>query len=1414
MNKNTFWKLMACRLLAFATLVIVGTSAKAACFSTPSSMGAIAVSTSQINLNWTPAGPGVTFNILRSVNAVNYSSIGTVASSAGQYINTGLAAGTTYYYYFSYVFGPAPCSTPVISATTVPFPPTAPIGLNASPISTNQINLGWMDTSNNETGFRVERKLGASGTYSQIGTTAANVTSYSDSTLSEAKTYFYRIRAANSGGVSAYSNEASRATLPGGPTGLSATPVPNAQINLSWTDNSAGETGFNIERKTGTGAYAQIAAPAANTTSYSDPGLVAGSSYFYRVSATNGSGNSVYSNETSATAGLAPAAPGTLSAVPSGLAINLSWVDASNNETAFKIERKTGATGTYSQIATSAANATSYSDPGLVAGTTYFYRARATNTIGDSPYSNETSATTPNPPAPPSNLSASASGPAINLTWTDASNNETGFKLERRTGAHGTYSQIATPVANSTSYSDPGLAAGTPYFYRIRASNGPDDSVYSNEASTTTPPTPNTPTGLGSIAVSGTQINLTWTDTSSDETGFKLERKTGASGVYAQIATPVANAVSYSDSGLVPGTAYFYRVRSTSIAGDSDYSNVASSATPLPDVTANATITYNYDPFGNLIQTNAGGVITGVTYDLRGRKTNMSDPDMGAWIYAYNALGELIRQTDARGNVSTMQYDPLGRMSSRSEPDMNSIWTYDNCTMGVGKLCQVNADNGFASTYGYDPLGRLKTLTTNIDVSYTVTTTYDGFSRVDTVTYPDTFAIKNGYNAFGYLSSVTNNTNGSVLWVKQAQTFQPSGGTAVQEVLGNPSGAGALTNHRFYDALNRLTSTDAVGTAGTQVLFNYSYDPIGNLAQRVVDGFSGVTENFSYDSMNRLTLASGTNPAGTLVTRSLDYDVLGNIIYKSDVGVYGYGAPCGARTCPHAVANVSGTVNASYTYDANGNLTYGASRTLTYTSFNLPLNVGQGGNTFQYTYNADHERVRLLVNRATGVYTTVYLHPGGAGNLLYEKETLPDGTIENRNYVTAAGGLIGVYVIKTGAAPEMRYYHRDHLGSIVAISNEAGTVTERLSYEAFGKRRAQDGTADPDNRIFGMYTDRGFTAHEHLEELGLIHMNGRVYDPLLGRFMTADSFLQSPTNLQSYNRYSYVWNNPLAFTDPSGHYNLGKKLGLDRPLSAITGTIRGIADSANNDPGGFFVGLFGSMIVGGAIGVGLTEYDLAAETSTYGYATTTFTPGGGVVSGYTFTWAGSAIVNAGSAFAGGLGASGGDFRTALRAAGISFSAWVVWEAMAEETDRLARMSGNMSDCDGRPCTYGQRVSTPLFDANGKPIEGVPTATGFALVGRDVGEVLPGGITRQSQVFDSLPGMTRFMEAVSKVHDFTEELMGGYDALGRSVLSANGLVNDFRNLLSYSTMLPSAAFAAFAYDPGITSALIVSKENNR
>jgi fibronectin type 3 domain-containing protein len=322
----------------------------------------------------------------------------------------------------------------------------------------------------------------------------------------------------------------------------------------------------------------------ADATTFQDAALTASTTYYYRVRAYN-SVQSDYSNVASATT-LAepPAAPSGLSATAaSSSQVNLTWIDSSNNESGFKVERAL-AGGAYSQIATLGANVTVYQDTGLSAKTTYWYRVRAYSSAGDSGYSNVAAATTQPagvPPAAPSSLVATAASTSqINLSWVDNATNESGFKVERSlTASSSGFSQIATVGANVTAYQDTGLAPSTTYYYRVRSYNTSGDSAYSNTyAVKTLALLPAAPSNLTATAVSTSQVNLSWADNSSNESGFRIERSlTGDA--FAQIGSVGANVTSYADTGLAAGTAYYYRVCAYNASGNSAYSNIALTCT-------------------------------------------------------------------------------------------------------------------------------------------------------------------------------------------------------------------------------------------------------------------------------------------------------------------------------------------------------------------------------------------------------------------------------------------------------------------------------------------------------------------------------------------------------------------------------------------------------------------------------------------------------------------------------------------------------------------------------------------------------------------------------------------------------------------------------------------------------------------
>lgn len=189
------------------------------------------------------------------------------------------------------------------------------------------------------------------------------------------------------------------------------------------------------------------------------------------------------------------------------------------------------------------------------------------------------------PPAAPTNLTAAAvSESQINLSWTDNASNEAGFKIEHSPDGLA-WTQIATVGAGVTSYANTGLAANTTHTYQVRAYNSGGDSAYSNTASTTTfapPAPPSAPTNLNAAAISPSQINLTWSDNASNETGFKIERSPNGSTDWVQIATVGAGVTSYANTGLAAGTTYYYQVQAYNGGGDSAYSNIASATTQSP----------------------------------------------------------------------------------------------------------------------------------------------------------------------------------------------------------------------------------------------------------------------------------------------------------------------------------------------------------------------------------------------------------------------------------------------------------------------------------------------------------------------------------------------------------------------------------------------------------------------------------------------------------------------------------------------------------------------------------------------------------------------------------------------------------------------------------------------------------------
>jgi len=338
----------------------------------------------------------------------------------------------------------------------------------------------------------------------------------------------------------------------------------------------SGETGYHLERSLDGGAsWSLLATLGANVLSYSDSSALAATNHQYRVKAYNAAGDSAAGPVASALT--VPAAPSPAAATVSETQINVTWSNVAG-ETGYTVERSSNGGSTWTFSVNVGADVTSYSDTGLASGTAYTYRVRANNAAGSSAYNGTAAATTR--PAAPAGLAATAvSASQINLSWSDVVG-DTGYVIERSPSGAGGWTQVGTTATNVTAFSDTGLAAGTIYYYRVRANGVGGSSAYSNTSNATTmPATPATPTNLLAQALTTTSIMLTWTDNASNETGYKIERSLDGI-TWSQVATVGANVTTYTNTGLTKNKKYYYRVVAYNGAGNSAYSNVATATTP------------------------------------------------------------------------------------------------------------------------------------------------------------------------------------------------------------------------------------------------------------------------------------------------------------------------------------------------------------------------------------------------------------------------------------------------------------------------------------------------------------------------------------------------------------------------------------------------------------------------------------------------------------------------------------------------------------------------------------------------------------------------------------------------------------------------------------------------------------------
>lgn len=557
---------------------------------------------------------------------------------------------------------------------------------------------------------------------------------------------------------------------------------------------------------------------------------------------------------------------------------------------------------------------------------------------------------------------------------------------------------------------------------------------------------------------------------------------------------------------------------------------------------------FSYDELGRRTRTRRStGEVASLEYDSLGRVLANVDENSGRTRFDYDRAGRVTRRTDAKNQSVTYSYDALGRLTSNSA---GVTLRYDEtfATNGRGRLTTAVFGIGKREVTGYSAMGAVTSETVTLDgVARSFAYAHDFLGRATSVTYPDGEVVRYAYDASGRLASIPNYVSS----VAYSAFDQP---TSIQYANG-------VTTTQAYDAARQLPSSVQV-KRGTTSLYDlrYSYDAKNRIVRTQSTTRPAYQATYGYDDLDRLLSIAGGQ------SQTFTYNAVGNMLSNSAVGSYSYGD----ATHKHAVT-AAGAMR--FVYDANGNMTSGAGRTIAWDVENRPTRIEQNGSSFTFAYDAAGQRVRR-----TGPSGTTHVY-----NRYLERE----GSTGTKSI------WMGDVLVATKTGGTTLYHHRDHLGTVHTITNASGQVVREADFEPYGRVRRQTGTAR---------SDRGFTNHRHDMDTGLIYMNARYYDPVLGRFLSADPVVPiEADNPQALNRYSYAENNPISKSDPTGLF--AWSFGLFDALR--TATSFGITKSSGIDAAlrstktssSFGLSVFGSSLRASSPGIGGDVKFSIAKTS-------------------------------------------------------------------------------------------------------------------------------------------------------------------------------------------------------------------------
>lgn len=543
------------------------------------------------------------------------------------------------------------------------------------------------------------------------------------------------------------------------------------------------------------------------------------------------------------------------------------------------------------------------------------------------------------------------------------------------------------------------------------------------------------------------------------------------------------------------------------------------------------TVQYGYDSMGRITQLqDPGGFYSNRVYNKLGQVIEFSDSNLGTLVMAYDATGALLSTTDGSGRVVQRSYDDIGRLLVESAADGSFRKFQYDAPDALGLMTSMSS-NSHSQSFSYDNFGRpISTTHTVQGMDYSFKVAYDtqsSCSRVAQRTNEMGWSQILEYDNWGMLLSERDAGHGSAAY--WTVTDVNAHGDILSQTFGN-----GLVNTQIWDpVIHQLVGVNT--TSGDNDLdfiqaLSYSYDRVGNVLSRTDRASSGASlvEAFTYDSLNRMTsalLTKGNVPENVI---SVQYDFNGNIMYKSDMGRYEY-----STAGPHAVTTIEGGPAAamSYQYDRSGRMVSGGGRSFTYDGFGQPQSVTQGNFSSSFMYSATGALIcRTDVDPVAG--TTTVLMLGSFEQVQQDGSPVLCRTRLHGGTVILANGC-------NGQTPSATYISRDRVGSPHVVTDSTGAVQSRYSYDAFGQSRNATTwlpftDLDPLSGDDLIVDVEGFAAEMQFEDLGLVFLGARLYDPAIGRVASADLTVRYATFSQDLNRYSYVVNNPMALTDPSG----------------------------------------------------------------------------------------------------------------------------------------------------------------------------------------------------------------------------------------------------------------------------------------